>query len=984
MSRRRGKGTQSALPIIFMIAFLIVVVIGLAILLAPEKEPAPPVSSMTYQSRPAVEPSDALPLMPYRSDGNGNDGNEASPTEIHPAETVVASTEEAVGKYQIRGTVVDAATGAPINDAYLVASRIPTESEVASHEERDAAVIAEKDGDGLTALIEEKQRLWADAGGRSNDQGAFHLPITEAGDYQITVHTLSHLKEIVEPHYVGAEAPDWNVRIELRVGATVAGRIVDSFDNEGIEGLTVNATLEAEHQYQQAVTDSDGNYLIGGLRPGTYSIIADIEQTAYRVSKEIPFKRTTISAPDQAVKNVDFKLDKGGVVWGYITTPDNEPIAADVVLCTSESVLTQALSAMVRQAPPLNTNSKKEDGYYELVGVPLNEPWRLYATAKDSAPQLADPFLLTDRQKEARVDIFMFTGSNVYGQVVDGDGAGVPEAQILCIPGFAQLLTPLDSPQAVRETQSDEDGYFEVKELPAGNYQVMAQKEGYKFALRGEPLRSDGYHEIKNFQVVLEEAGTGRYSVFGTVKDSTGANLSGAKVFLSGLGTENLQGVGREETTNGSGEFVFDGVEIGTYMLRAEYEGYSPKTLGRVLLDEPNTIVMRASATVRGRVLVKNSRQAPENGYTVRAALLEGTDEDSESGGIMAIMESAVSGETSHFFQDPQGQYEMSLAAGTWRLEGSARGLTPARQPITLEPGQVLENIDLLLSEDGGVISGQVIMADGRSPQGTQVSLIEAGSASEALSSLAAGENGELPSMYVDADGQFRFEQLSEGTYNVIARHAAYPQAMSASVPLQAEETVGGVEVRLGPGGTLEGFVYYNGAPRAGTVVTLVAGGVPYTGTSDERGYYEIRNIPSGEYEVFSGEVGTAIIGDSVGGQGYPVIIEDGLITRQNFGDSNGISIEVTVVGRRGFLAATLNPPGAPVHQGDVELTQLSGYRSYVYGDVIRFEEIPLGDWQLDLYAAAGLSNTTLTWTGTELVSVTGEEPEMAITVVAQ
>jgi len=974
------------MPIMAMIAFLLAAIVGIAILVAPEKDPPPPGSAMRYESRPENPGGEPLTLAPYREDRRPQavaNTVEVPDSPASPAPEIDHGAEAA--PYVIRGLVVDARSQEPVPDVRLLASRVPSEAEESAFREQETRITQAQDTEAFPALIDEKQRLWSDVGGNSDGAGRFELAVTHDGEYIVTVTSSSHLKQTVEKRFIGELQPTWELTISLGVGATISGRVYDGTTGAGVSGLSINATEEAINDYKNTKTDIDGLYEIAGLSPGQYTVIADIEDTAYRVTKELPFRRMTIASPEQAHTGVDFKLDRGGVVWGYVTTPDNVPVQADVLLCTSESVLTQALSAMVRQAPPLNTSSKKEDGYYELVGVPLNEAWRLYATADQNAPQLAQPFLLTERQKEARVDIFMFTGSNVYGQVVDNKGKGIPGANVLCIPGFGQLLAPMDRPQAVRETRSDDDGYFEVRELPAGSYQVMAQKEGYKFALRGEPLNSNGYHEIRNFRVVLHPVESGRYAVFGTVRDASGAGLSGAKVTLSGLGTGSLQGVGRETMAGSGGAFEFEGVEIGTYMLRAEHHGYSPKTQGRVLLDEPNIITMHASATVRGRVLVKNGNRAPEGGYRVSASLLDSGDAEEEGrGGLLAIMETATSEDYARHFDDPQGHYEMDIPTGTWRLEARSGNYTPARQTITVGPGQVLEKIDFHLSEDGGVISGRVSVAGGASPRGALVSLIEATSASHALSSFAAGTDGSLPTMQVGDDGAFEFERLPEGTYNVIAQHSAYPQAMSDSIPLEAGGRAEGVEVRLGPGGRLEGYVYRNGRPLAGTIVTLVAGGAPYTGTSDESGYYEIRNIPEGEYEVFAGEVGSTITGDSIGGQGYPVIIADGLVTRQNFGDTTGVAIEILVEGRRGFLAATLNPPGAPVFRGDVELGQLGGYRSYVYGDLIRFEDIPMGEWQLDIYAGTGVASTTLRWVGTEIVPVTGEEPAMSITVFAQ
>ncbi len=789
-----------------MIAFALVALIGVAILLAPEQEPAPPVSAMNYEARPEGADHTPLTLAPFRGTGSPENNDGDVPVDVPVAEQREEDTHEE-SAFVIKGTVLDGDTQSPVEHVRLLVSRIPSDSEADAFREKEAGIVAEQDSAAFSEVLDERKRIWADAGAQSDAQGHFSIGITYPGDYQITVIPQAHLKQVVEKSFVGESRPEWDLRIELESGAMIAGRITDSYDHVGIEGLTVSASLNEEIRTREAQTDVDGQYTISGLSPGEYSVIAAIERTAYRVTKELPFKKATITTPDQVISNVDFQLDKGGVVWGYITTPDKDPVAASVILCTSDSVLSQAITAMVRKAPPLSTNSKKEDGYYELLGVPLNQPWRLHVTADSNAPQLADTFVLTNRQKEARVDVFMFTGTNVYGQVVDNKGKGVPDAHVLCIPGFGQILSPLDSPQVVRETNSDNEGYFAVEQLPAGSYQVLAQKEGYKFALRGEPLQSDGYREIKNFRVVLENIEAGKYAVFGTVRSASGDGLSGAKVTLSGLGTESLQGVGRDTTTESGGKFRLEGVEIGKYVLRAEMDGYSPKTLPQVLLDQPNTIIMQTSSQVRGRVLVKDTNTAPENGYTVRATRVDGGDQ--EDGGFLSLITSESEFQHSEHYNDPQGNYALTLSEGTWQVEGSATGLTPKRVSVTLAAGDVKDDVDIYLTQDGGTVSGHLQMSDGKSPQGANVSLLEASNISQALTDFAQA-GGERTSQVAE-DGFFSFDQLPEGTYYAIARHPAYPQAMSEIIMLGADSTVDDVVIRMGPGGTLEGFVYEGG-----------------------------------------------------------------------------------------------------------------------------------------------------------------------------
>jgi hypothetical protein len=992
MTRRRGKKSTSTVSILLMIGVGLLVLVGIAILITADQEPPPPVSTMAYQDRPddrrhggpmelTVRPR---PRERDRSDGAARDGNEQP--EDSPEQEDVADAQ-----YAIVGTITDSTTQTPVAGVRVVASRVPTLEESDSFKERDRAATEAGDGQVFNALIDEKQRLWADASGDSGPDGSFRVAIAYEGDYKLTVYPQNHLQKTVEKSFVGASRPEWSVDIALETGARISGRITDSFDNRGVEGITVNATSEADHFLKQGVTDADGHYTIGGLSLGTFSVIAEIERTAYRVTKILPFRKTSITAPDQEVRGIDFQLDKGGVVWGYVRTPENEPVQSEVVLCTSESVLTQALNSLIKQAPPLADSSSREDGYYELVGVPLDEEWRLYATSESKAPQLADPFILTSRNKEINVNITIFTGSTVYGRVVDRKGRGVGGARVLCIPSYAQLVSPLESAQAMREQSSDDEGYFTLKELPAGNYQVMAHKEGYKYAMKGTALYANGYHEVKDFRVVLEDIETGNYRVFGTVSDAAGRPVPEARVVLSGVGTQSLQGVGRDMVTENNGDFEFEGVEIGTYVLNVSKPGYGPKTVSKVLLDEPNLVYLDAAAIVRGRVLARETNQAPENGYTVSASQLSGVDDESGRN-LFSMLSEIEQGDQVHSFEDPAGSYEISLAAGTWRIEGRAEPLAPARKELSLLPGDVIENVDLILSADGGTIEGYVRTTDGQSPQGAVVSLIEAGSASQALTVFAQDGAGEY-STQVAEDGAFEFNRLPEGTYFAVARHPSYPQAMSPAITLAANDTASGVEVVMGPGGTLEGYVFDGGRPVSGWIVTVIANGQPYTGSSGSNGSYQVRNIPEGTFQAFASNPSAGLSLDMFGGQGYPVTIWSGSVTYQNFGEFEGITVHVLVTragGGTGLPSAfenigarvVLNPGTMlPVIGEGIDASAIPGDHYTMAGQAVSIPNVSLGAWRVDYYE---LERTgTYRWRGMQDFEITGEEPEVTVDLYA-
>ncbi|MCC6143420.1 MAG: carboxypeptidase regulatory-like domain-containing protein, partial [Candidatus Hydrogenedentes bacterium] len=492
MSPRRKKSSVSTLQILLAVVFVLGILIALAFFIAPDRPEAPPASTIAYEQRPRVE----RPRVIERFET----WRPAAPVGAEESQTAATPPAGEAAAYHISGTVLDSRTGQPIAEARITAARESSSEELASLRQAQANAIQAGDDSALDAVRLKSEEYRHRAGASSGDDGQFSIPIAIPGDYTLEVTARGYIEDTSQSVILDVQNPEAAVEILLSTGASISGTVREAGTSKGAEGVMVSVE---ESGQPPATTDADGRYTISGLAPGEYGVQVDLRDTAYRAGKDAPFQKITLTSADQDLQNVDFTVEAAGVVWGYVTTADRKPLPrTQVILCTSASVASQAIQAAMEQAPPI-MDASEEDGYYELLGVPLNQEWRLFATSDQHAPQLAKPFILTPTKRDVRVDIFLFAGTTVYGRVVEPTGTAIPGANVYCLPGFSNLFSPLDAPQAFRETVSDDKGNFVIEELPAGDYQLFGRKGGYKIAATGEPIYPDGQNNLSSVEVVL-------------------------------------------------------------------------------------------------------------------------------------------------------------------------------------------------------------------------------------------------------------------------------------------------------------------------------------------------------------------------------------------------------------------------------------------------------------------------------------------------
>lgn len=503
-------------------------------------------------------------------------------------------------------------------------------------------------------------------------------------------------------------------------------------------------------------------------------------------------------------------------IEGVVTTPGRQAVAGAVVALACVRVGDDSPTA-----PATATAVTDGFGRYAFEAVQRG-PCQLTATAR-GFQAAASPLVPVVVGKRQTVDLSLTAGGLVLsGRVLDEGGGAIPGAVVTAGFGYPWYFTSLVSgrPQRRLVAIADEQGRFELT-LEPREYTLRADAGGYT------PLDTS-VALTRNLSRDLALAPAAR--VEGRVIGSENRQpVSDADVTASLVGQ--VGGTASRARTDADGRFKIDDVPGGTLSLR----------------------VRKADGNLHGSALVAVAPTQVAQGVEIEAArglTISGTVVDQAShpaSGVRVETFEHSGGSAARDVTDASGRFTVGVpGAGHYLVAAMTAGMGEGRARLSVEVGTTgARDVRLVMAEPaaGGVVSGQVLAADGRPAAGALVR-------AESLS-----QGGGMPFAVIEADaqGSFNLEQLPTMPFRLVAwhpRHGFAEMDASPSVSSQAAPML----VRLAAGASIGGRVSYDdGAPAANVsvAVTRQEGSVLYDSAStDETGHFLIRSLAPGRYTV--------------------------------------------------------------------------------------------------------------------------------------
>jgi protocatechuate 3,4-dioxygenase beta subunit len=515
--------------------------------------------------------------------------------------------------------------------------------------------------------------------------------------------------------------------------------------------------------------DEDGRVVLE-LAPGDRAPAADgfVEVRAVADGFEAVTARLQ-PPPPGSVRNLgEIALAPGRALRGHVVLPAGmEPARARVLLTRGQDAERDGANRALQEIHgPMNHSVLDQvpvdaDGAFALDGVSLDAralwayaPGTTFARADVAAGELDRAGFVLVPVETARAG-----GCTVEGRVVDPEGAGVSHAWVHVL--YA------DEQNARTTVRSDDQGRFRAGLARSERFTVVALDERFLF---GEGRAAAGPCDR---DVVVRLPERGRFRV--RVVDRAGRALAGATAAVS-------DPTGRVKWFYGS-EALERGVlsvsrPPAPFGLRADAPGYAsalvvldPATLGAedvvcaLELDAAvvGTVTHRGAPVADALVEILSAAPPGRHAATAGASALD-RPFDVWCGGVMGTATRT----------DDAGRFALSRAGAGWRVvRAEADGLGAAiTARLELAAGSTPLEVALELPSTGA-IAGSVLVRTGQTPAGLLVG--------------ACRGDGAVHAAFTDADGRFRIDGLSPGSYQV--RHCP---------PRAADLARGGPMLRIG------------------------------------------------------------------------------------------------------------------------------------------------------------------------------------------
>lgn len=311
----------------------------------------------------------------------------------------------------------------------------------------------------------------------TGDDGAFELGPVQPGHYQVSARCPSGEQGTKQ---VEASAASADIVVEVRPGASIAGKVVDGA-GQPVAGVTVMAaaTNGAERTTIingvvasgiQGVTTASGAFELRGLAAGSYRLRVLDRGRPLPMTKQVEVS----VGPAEQKTGVTLVVERpDGVIRGVVTGPDGKPLAdawvslhqelhdmlGDVEreprggprMLVVEATDDGALAGTGGIAPALTD----EHGRFEIRNLP-RVPWTVVAEAQAGKLRGRAPRVVPD----ADITIQALGLTELAGKVVAPEG----------LP--ATFHVELDGPTRAQRSFASPDGSFSFARVDPGRYEV--------------------------------------------------------------------------------------------------------------------------------------------------------------------------------------------------------------------------------------------------------------------------------------------------------------------------------------------------------------------------------------------------------------------------------------------------------------------------------------------------------------------------------
>jgi 5-hydroxyisourate hydrolase-like protein (transthyretin family) len=634
---------------------------------------------------------------------------------------------------------------------------------------------------------------------------------------------------------------------QARPAGAIAGKITDE-SGSSIAGATAEAfSCSEETPSGSAVSDKDGQYVIGALSDGCYHVRFSGEryESSWHGESQLHDTASDVNVSGNQVPGCDAQLSEAGsVISGTVKTTEGKPLPG--VLVTAFRPSSGKIEGSISDG---RTDAKGAfsvrvfPGSYVVIFARKGYVMQIHGRSPEDPTMVEAAEGVTVRG----IDATLSRGGRITGSVTDEAGKALKGIYVVT-DSAAKTALPVAA-------QSDAEGKFVLDGLATGKYKIFFGDREQKYLPQWHDAKTDpdkadlvsvtAPGTTPGIRAVLRQSG----GISGRVTDETGNAIP--KVFVSAEPIDQ-KSIGASAITDDNGAYNLAGLSSASY--HVSFRKVGSAHLPRYYHDAANGEAAHAVDVTAPRVTTGIDQTLPAG------ALLTGSvSSDAPIPGAMIIVYPAAAdskAEPVYSFTGADGTFSVALAEGDYLVEFSAPagGYLPQWSGNRPTRG---EATPVTVSLKEGTAKQVVVLSRGASISGTVKNRAGIGLKGVTVTARDAATSDRNGSATTDEAGKYLIQALKSGSFYLAADGAAAGQ-LAAKLPqpvtVSAPATVENIDMILDPGGAVSGKVTDPaGNPVQGVNVTAHDPatwdefGSVYTGSD---GQYKIGGLPENAYHI--------------------------------------------------------------------------------------------------------------------------------------